>query len=196
MASPDGPTPQSADNVGDITVLLRQWRDGDRRAEDELFRLVLPNLRRLAHYLMKGERKGHTMQATELVDQVYLRLVAAKDRDWRSRGHFFAIAGRAMRRYLIDYARGRPDAEFVGLAGITDLLPSDSAKLDTAVTVNRLLERLADTHPDWCRIVEVKYFLGLTDEEAADALGLKLRTMQRMWLDARKWLFEQTESAG
>lgn len=191
MATPNGDAPKLTENIGDITVLLRQWRDGDRGAEEELFRLVLPNLRRLARYLMKGERKGHTMQATELVDEIYSRLVGAKDRDWQNRGYFFAIAGRAMRRYLVDYARGR-GAEFVPLAGITDLLPSDSAKLDVAVTVDRLLERLADTHPDWCRIVEVKYFLGLTDEEAADALGLKVRTMQRMWLDARSWLFEQS----
>jgi RNA polymerase sigma factor (TIGR02999 family) len=196
MAVPDGSVPQQLENTGKITVLLHKWRNGDRQAEEELFRLVLPNLRRLAHYLMKGERKGHTLQATELVHQAYLRLVGAKDRDWQNRGHFFAIAGRAMRRYLIDYARGRPDAEFVGLAGLSDLVPGSSAKLETAVTVDRLLERLADSHPDWCRIVEVKYFLGLTDEEAADALGLKVRTMQRKWLEARNWLFEQSGSAG
>ncbi len=74
--------------MGDITQLLQKWREGSREAENELFTLVTPNLRRLAHYLMKGERKGHTMQATELVDQVYFRLVGAKDRDWRSRGAF------------------------------------------------------------------------------------------------------------
>jgi len=96
--------------MGDITQLLQKWRAGSRQAENELFTLVMPNLRRLAHYLMKAERKGHTMQATELVDQIYFRLVGAKDRDWRNRAHFFAIAGRVMRRYLIDYARGRPDA--------------------------------------------------------------------------------------
>ena len=113
-------------------------------AENELFNLVFPNLRRLAHYLMKRERKGHTLQATELVDQIYFRLVAAKDRDWRNRRHFFAIAARAMRRYLIDHARGRPDAEFVALEGIEDFLPADSAKVDLAITVDRLLDQLAD----------------------------------------------------
>lgn len=179
--------------MGDITQLLNKWREGDREAEDELFTMVLPNLRRLARYLMKGERKGHSLQPTELVDQVYFRLVAAKNRDWQNRGHFFAIAGRAMRRYLIDYARGRPHAEFVSLDGIQNLLPSNSSKIDLAITVDRLLNRLAATKPEWCTLVELKYFLGLTDEEAADALGMKLRTMQRMWLDVRKWLFEQTE---
>ena len=76
------------EKTGDITHLLHKWRDGSRTAENELFAIVLPNLRRLAHHLMKGERKGHTMQATELVDQIYVRLVAAKDRDWRNRQHF------------------------------------------------------------------------------------------------------------
>src|SRR6267154_2672268 len=109
--------------MGDITQLLQKWREGDREAENELFRLVFPSLRRLAHYLMRGERKGHTLQPTELVDQLYFRLVSAKDRDWQNRAHFFAIAGRAMRRYLIDYARGRPNATIVPLEGIREALP-------------------------------------------------------------------------
>jgi len=179
---------------GDITGLLQRWREGDRDAENELFERVVPDLRRLARYLMSRERRGHSMQATELVDQVYLRLVDAKDRDWRNRGHFFAIAGRAMRRHLIDHARGRPNANFVALDDIQNLLPADAGKVETAMSVDALLDRLAQVQPEWCTVVEVKYFLGLTDEEAADALGMKLRTMQRMWLDARKWLFEQMES--
>lgn len=179
--------------MGEITQLLQEWRGGSREAENELFSIVTPNLRRLARYLMRGERKGHTMQATELVNQVYFRLVGAKDRDWRNRAHFFAIAGRAMRRHLIDYARGRPEATIVALEGVKDSLPADTAKIDLAITVDRLLDQLAETKPEWCGIVEVKYFLGLTDDEAAEALGMKLRTMQRMWLDARRWLFEHAE---
>ena len=187
-----GPEPH-VEQTGDITQLLQKWREGSRDAENELFGLVLPKLRGLAHYLMKGERKGHTLQPTELVDQIYLRLVGAKDRDWRNRGHFFAIAARAMRRYLIDHARGRPDAEFVALEGVKDFLPAQTVEVDQAIAVDRLLYELAEINPEWCRLVEVKYFLGLTDEEAADALGIKLRTMQRMWRDARQWLFERTE---
>ena len=178
----------------DITSLLHRWRDGSSDAENQLFAIVLPDLRRLAHYLMKGERKGHTLQPTELVDQLYLRLVDAKDRDWRNRQHFFAIAGRVMRRYLIDYARGRHNADFVVLDAIENILPAGSGKVDLAVTVDQLLEQLAATHPDWCSLVEVKFFLGLTDEEAAEALGLKLRTMQRMWLEVRRWLYSRMES--
>jgi len=183
-----------SEQTGDITRLLHEWRAGNREAENRLFQLVMPDLRRLAQYMMRRERKGHTLQATELVDQVYFRMVAAKDRDWQNRQHFFAIAARAMRRYLIDHARGRPDAELVALEGLEKFLPANSPKVDLAVTVGRLLDQLAETKPDWCMLVEVKYFLGLTDEEAAEALGLKLRSMQRTWSEARRWLFERLES--
>ena len=144
---------------------------------------------------MKGERKGHTLEPTELVNQVYFKLVAAKDRDWRNRAHFFALAARAMRRYLIDYARGRPDAEFIAIQGLEEILPAGSAKIALSLTVDRLLSELADSKPEWCQVVEVKYFLGLTDEEAAETLGIKMRTLQRMWRDARRWLFEHAQTA-
>jgi len=179
--------------MGDITYLLHQWREGSREAENQLFTLVLPNLRRLAHYLMQRERKDHSLQATELVGQIYFRMVAAKDRDWQNRKHFFAIAARAMRRYLIDHARGRPSAEFVALEGFENMLPADSEKIDLAITVDRLLDELAETKPEWSMLVEMKFFLGLTDEEAAEAMGVKLRTMQRTWSDARRWLYTRME---
>ncbi len=181
------------ESMGDITQLLHQWRAGSREAENQLFTLVSPNLRRLAHYLMQRERKDHSLQATELVDQIYFRLVAAKERDWQNRKHFFAIAARAMRRYLIDHARGRPSAEFVALEGLENVLPADSGKIDLAITVDRLLDELAETKPDWSMLVEMKFFLGLTDEEAAEAMGVKLRTMQRTWSDARRWLYTRME---
>jgi RNA polymerase sigma factor (TIGR02999 family) len=179
--------------MGDITVLLHQWRQGSREAENQLFTLVLPNLRRLAHYLMQRERKDHSLQATELVGQIYFRMVAAKDRDWQNRKHFFAIAARAMRRYLIDHARGRPSADFVALEGFENILPANSEKIDLAITVDRLLDELAETKPEWSMLVEMKFFLGLTDEEAAEAMGVKLRTMQRTWSDARRWLYTRVE---
>jgi RNA polymerase sigma factor (TIGR02999 family) len=179
--------------MGDITHLLNQWRAGSREAENELFELVLPSLRRLAHYLMQRERKGHSMQATELVDQVYFRMVAAKERDWQNRKHFYAIAARAMRRHLIDHARGRPSGEFVALEGFENILPADGGKIDLAITVDRLLDELAETKPEWSTLVEMKFFLGLTDEEAAEAMGVKLRTMQRTWTDARRWLYTHME---
>ncbi|MBV8707736.1 MAG: hypothetical protein JO028_11155 [Acidobacteriaceae bacterium] len=179
------------EQVGEITELLHQWRQGSAEAENELFERLNNDLRRLAHYLLKGERKGHGLQATELVDQIYLRLVTAKDRDWQNRQHFFAIAARAMRRHLIDQARGRPDAEFVGFEKLEPFVPANSTRIGFAITVGRLLDQLAEYQPQWCQLVELKYFLGLTDEESAEVMGLKLRTMQRMWRDARQWLFEQ-----
>lgn len=178
-----------AEPMGDITVLLQRWREGSREAEAQLFEIVLPNLRNLAHYLMKNERQDHTLQATELVNQIYFRLIAAKDRDWRNRRHFFAIAARAMRRYLIDYARGRPNAEFMAIDGMEDFLSATNPSIDLALTVDELLTRLGEENAHWCEVVEMKYFLGLTDEEASDAMGVKLRTFQRMWRDARQWLF-------
>jgi RNA polymerase sigma factor (TIGR02999 family) len=180
--------------AGEITRLLQEWRAGSRDAENRLFELVLPKLRRLARYLMSRERQGHSLQPTELVDHVYLRLVHAKDRDWQNRQHFYALAARAMRRYLIDIGRQRPKVEFIALEGMEDLLPAGSPKTDLALTVDQLLEDMAKVEPGWCQVVEVKYFLGLTDDEAAEALGMKLRTMQRMWRDARRWLFERVEA--
>lgn len=182
------------ENAGDVTLLLQGWGAGSRTAENELFVRVMPNLRRLAHYMMSRERRGHTLQPTELVDQIYLRMATARDRDWQNRQHFFAVAARAMRRCLIEYARRRAGGERIGLEEVQDLIPADSAKLDTAVGVDRLLDQLAELKPEWCMVVELKYFLGLTDEEAADAMGLKLRTLQRMWRDARQWLFGRWES--
>lgn len=176
-----------------ITQLLQQWRSGDRTAENELFALVLPRMHQLARFLMSRERRDHTLQPTELVDEVYLRLVAAHDQDWRNRQHFFAITARVMRRYLIDHARGRPNAQVVGLDGLENLLPSERGKLEQAVEIDRLLEELTTVQPEWCTVVELKFFLGLTDDEAAEAMGVKLRTLQRMWRDARQWLFERAE---
>jgi len=183
-----------SEQIGDITHLLREWRNGNSRAENELFDRVHADLQRLAHHRLKGERKGRSLQTTELVDQIYIRLVAAKNRDWQNRQHFFAIAGRAMRRFLIDQARARPHAEFVGFEKLKSFLPARSAQIEFAIAVDELLQQLEKDRPEWCNLVELKYFLGLTDDEAADVLGIKLRTMQRMWRDARQWLFERIEA--
>jgi RNA polymerase sigma factor (TIGR02999 family) len=180
-------------NSGDITDLLHRWSQGDKEAENELFASIAPQLYKSAQYLMRRERKGHSLQATELVDEAYFRLVAAKDRDWRSRAHFFAFAGRVMRSYLIDHFRGRPKAGFVALDEISNLVRGDPGKIEEALLVHEYLDELEQVNPDWCHAVEVKYFLGLTDEEAADALGIKLRTFQRYWRNARQWLFSRME---
>ncbi len=184
--------PEEAEN---ITQLLREWRDGSVVAENRLFERVYPDLHRIARYRLKGERKDTPLQATELVDQVYVRLVAAKDRDWQNRQHFFAIAGRVMRRQLIDMARARPDVDLVGLEHLERVLPAGSTRVDAAIGLTTLLEQLEDENAAWCNLVELKFFLGLTDQEASDVLGVKLRTFQRMWHDARRWLFERMQSS-
>jgi RNA polymerase sigma factor (TIGR02999 family) len=179
--------------MGELTLLLHQWREGDSTAEDALFERVLPDLHRLAHYLMSRERPDQTLQATGLVNEAYLRLVAAKDRDWRSRQHFFAIAARIMRRYLIDIVRARRDARFLPIDGMVEFLQEKPQDVDMALFIDHKLNQLAAVEPDWCRLVELKFFLGLTDEEAAEAMNLKTRTMQRMWSDARNWLHSQMQ---
>jgi len=185
-----------SDRSANLTELLHRWRAGSAVAENELFELVYGDLRRLAQHLLKNERKRTTLQATELVDQLYLRLVAAKDRDWQNRQHFFALAARSMRRFLVDRARRKNRGEMIGLEKLEAVLPGTSEKLDQVLLLDRLLDRLAAHNPDWCTVVELKYFIGLTDEEAAEAMGVKLRSMQRMWRDARQWLFQRAGENG
>jgi RNA polymerase sigma factor (TIGR02999 family) len=159
-----------------------------------LFDLVWPDLRRLAAYLMRRERPGHTLTATALLNETYLRLAGARDHDWQDRRHFFAMAARAMRRFLIDYARAHPKAARVDLdSGVG--LPERATSLETAVTVDGALEELRAAHPDLAAIVELKFFLGMTDTEAAEALGWPVRTAQRRWHDARAWLYERLAGA-
>lgn len=177
----------------EVTELLRLWREGDRDAENLLFETVLPHLRKLAQHFLRRERRDHTLEPTELVDTIYFKLVAAKDQDWQSRGHFYAIAARAMRRYLIDYARARTGPELVPLDTLGDSGAPARDKLEQAVMVDRLLEDLEKVNPEGCSIVELKFFLGLTDDEAADAVHMHVRKLQREWFDARRWLFERME---
>ena len=181
------------DETGDITQLLRKWREGSSEAENHLFERVYPELRRLARHRLLGEKRDRSLQTTELVDQIYIRLVAAKDRDWQNRQHFYAMAARAMRHHLIDLARARPEVDFIGLDELGPIREA-SARVHLGVTLGMLLEQLEKANPTWCNVVELKFFLGLTDEEAADVLGVKLRTLQRMWRDARRWLYERMDS--
>lgn len=180
-----------ARDSAEITQLLQAWRSGDRDAENLLFEIVLPDLRRLAQHYMRGERRDHSMEPTELVDQIYFKLTGARDRDWQNRGHFFAIAARAMRRYLIDHARARPDVECVPIAGISESFAIAPSRMDLAVEIEEHLEAMEKENPTWCTIVELKFFLGLTDDEAAGILNMHVRKLQREWFDARRWLFER-----
>jgi RNA polymerase sigma factor (TIGR02999 family) len=179
---------------GEITSLLHAWAKGDQSAESQLFDLVMPDLHRIAAALMRRERSDHSLQATALLNETYCRLVMARERDWQSRRHFFAIAARAMRRLLIDHARGRPKVRFVALEDVEGWLRASGSKVEQALAVDSVLSRIEDSHPEWCTIVELKYFVGFTDEEIAEAMGMPLRTMQRNFADARRWLYEQLET--
>lgn len=172
-------------------MLLQQWRAGDARAESRLFELLMPDLRRIANRYFRKERAGHTLQPTALVNEAFLRLAAAKNIDWQDRGHFFALAATIMRRYLIDHARGRPNVQFLPIEGLPEQILADHSQLELAVAVDGLLNQLEKESHQQRAVVELKFFLGLTDTEAADALGLSLHTFQREWYRARTWLFER-----
>jgi len=180
-----------ARDTGGVTELLQQWRSGDREAEAQLFELLMPELRAIAARCFRGERSGHTLQPTALVNEAFFRLARAKNIDWHDRGHFFAIASVIMRRVLIDHARGRPEAEMVPIEGLPEHLLAGYTPLEQAIAIDTLLDQLGEESPQQRRVVELKFSLGLTDEEAADALNMKLRSLQREWHRARKWLFER-----
>ncbi len=137
------------DETGNITQLLNEWREGSSQAENLLFERVYADLHHIAQARLKGERNGGPLQPTELVDQIYMRLVAAKDRDWQNRKHFFAIASRAMRHFLIDLARARPDVDFIGLEKLEHALPSGGTRSDRAAALSTSLERLEKVQRTW-----------------------------------------------
>jgi len=180
-----------AKNSGGVTELLQQWRSGDREAEAQLFETLMPELRAVAARCFRGERRGHTLQPTALVNEAFFRLARAKNIDWQDRGHFFAIASLIMRRLLIDHARARPDLEMVSIEGLPERVLADYTPLEQAIAIDALLDQLGDESPQQRRVVELKFSLGMTDEEAAEALNMKLRSLQREWHRARKWLFER-----
>lgn len=177
----------------EVTILLDRIHGGDKDAENRLYEIVMPDLRRIAQHLLNGERPHHTLQGTELVNRMYLRL-AGSQLSLRDRGHFFAIAARAMRRELIDYARSRPKVNVLPLDGVPEKLLTIISQPDLALTIDELLDQLREAMPLQCAIVELKFFLGMTDEEAAEILGMPIRSLQARWQDARIWMFERAEA--
>jgi RNA polymerase sigma factor (TIGR02999 family) len=147
----------------------------------------------MARGILGRERPGHSLQTSALLNEAYLRLVKARQRTWEDRRHFFAVAARIMRRHLIDLARARAHGQKVALEGLEEILAGRETQLEQAVSVATLLESMEVEHPDWCSVVEMRFFLGLTEEETAESLGISLRTMQRKYADARRWLYEKLE---
>jgi len=180
---------------GEITQLLHQWRTGNRQAESKLFELLMPDLRKIAGHCLRGERPGNSLQTTLLVNEAFLRLVKSKNVDWQDRGHFLAISARIMRRYLIDRARRRPNVSIMPMEGLPERVLGTHTPLEIAIAIDTLLDELQLEFPQRRAVVELKFFLGLSDTEAAEALHLTLHTFQREWYRARRWLFEKL-SAG
>ena len=177
-----------------VTQLLLAWAQGDEAARDQLIPLVYDTLRRIARHHLRGERPDHTLQTTALINEAYMKLIE-QSVSWQSRAHFFGIAARLMRQIMVDYARARlrlkrgGDRERISLADVdggyehsADLLALDEA-----------LETLGQVDPDGSRIVELRFFGGLTIEETAEVMGVSTPTIERGWRAARAWL--QTELA-
>lgn len=178
-------------NAADITQLLHAWNDGSSKAGERLFDALMPQLRRIAAGCFARERAGHTLQPTALVNEAFLRLSGAKNIDWRDRGHFLALAARVMRRYLIDHSRNRPFAEFLAMEGLPERVLAGKNPVEMATVLDGLLEELELESRQQKSVVELKFFLGMTDAEGAAALNITLHTFQREWYRARKWLFQR-----
>ena len=177
---------------GEITLLLQQMGGDDTQVSEKLLRLVLPELRALARHYLSGERPGHTLQPTALVNEAYLRLVTDQARNWRSRAHFVGVTAGIMRRILIDHARRRQALRRGSQVAPTDIsderegLSAEAA--EELIALDAALNRLEVVNPRHRQVVELRYFGGLSVEETAEALNLSPITVKRDWRVARAWL--------
>ncbi len=173
-----------------LSRLLADWANGDPSARAELIPIVYGELSRLARHYMRAERRGHTLQPTALVNELYLRLAGIDSLQWRDRSHFFAMAATLMRRVLVDHARRRGRARRHGAAvtavGEHGLL---SPRGVDVVALDEALEGLARMDPQQARIVELRFFAGLSVDETAEALGISPSTVKRDWASAKLWLY-------
>ncbi len=175
----------------DVTILLQQYQNGDKSALDELFPIVYAELRRLAASKLNGERAEHTLQATALVHEAYLRLISQHSVDWANRAHFFGLAAEMMRRILVNHAldrkrqkRGGGEAKLALDEAVTF---AEEREIDL-VRLDEALNELAEFAPRQAKIVELKFFGGLTNEESAETLGVSPETVKRDWRVAKIWL--------
>lgn len=182
-----------------ITELLAEWSGGNQAALDELYPLVYDELHRLARRYMSRERKGHTLQTTALINEAYVRLVDQRNVQWANRSHFFAISAQIMRRILIDHARRHAYAKRGGGAQQVSLDETAAIALDNLSEFLRLdeaLQSLAELDPRRSRVVELRYFGGLNNEEIAGVLNISENTVIRDWNMARAWLHRQLTGSG
>jgi RNA polymerase sigma factor (TIGR02999 family) len=179
-----------------ITDLLIAWRSGSPEAASELMTLVYGELHELAARYMHRERVGHTLQTTALVHEVYIRLCGGEAIEWQDRAHFFAVAAQQVRRVLVDYARGVHAEKRGGGALRVSLADADAGEMDRdlrLVALDQALQRLEEMDPRAAKVVELRYFGGLSEREAAETLGVSTATLKRDWEFARTWLVSQLQ---
>lgn len=175
----------------EITRLLRELRTGNPSAESTLMEALYPDLKRIAAGYLRNERRGHTLQPTALVNEACLQLLGHTEKNWASRSHFFAIASRLMRRIMVDYARKKNAGKRGGglrRVELTETLLISDDGLEQILLIDAALTRLAAWDLRQCRVVELRFFGGLSEDEVAQVLGVASRTVKRDWNVARAWL--------
>ncbi|HEX8138676.1 MAG TPA: sigma-70 family RNA polymerase sigma factor [Pyrinomonadaceae bacterium] len=180
-----------------LTELLLEWQQGDKRAFDELTSLVYDELRRIAHRCVQRERDRHTLETTALVNEAYLRLAGGEQREWQNRAHFFAVMAQVMRHVLIDHARRRHYAKRGGSlhrVSLEDESVMSPARARELVALDEALGELSRIDPRKGRVVELRYFGGLSLEETAAVLEVSVMTVRRDWRAAKAWLYKAVTS--
>lgn len=178
----------------EVTQLLQAWSDGNQEALDKLAPLVYEELHRLARHYMSGERVGHTLQTTELVDEAYVRLIDWKNVRWQNRAHFFGVAAQMMRRILVDIARSRQYAKRGGEAcrvSLSEAADVSPERGEDFIALDEALQSLAVIDPRKSRIVELRFFGGLSVNETAEVMKVSPRTVMREWSLAQAWLYRE-----
>ncbi|MEM8962880.1 MAG: sigma-70 family RNA polymerase sigma factor [Acidobacteriota bacterium] len=180
---------------GDVTQLLRDWNRGDSGAIDEIMPQVIHELKRVASRYLKGEKDTQTLQPTALVNEVYIRLIDRQQVQWEDRAHFFAFAARTMRRILVDYARARGATKRGGEHDVITLIDAPSsdpeAKQLDIVALDTALDKLAKLNEKQARVVELRYFTGLTVDETAETMGIARASVTRHWTLAKAFLYRE-----
>src|SRR5215475_5760609 len=176
----------------EVTRLLLDWSNGNQEALDKLMPLIDRELHRLAHHYMQGEKVGHTLQTTALVNEAYLRLVDQRHVQWKNRAHFFALSAQLMRRILVDHARKRKYAKRGGDAykiSFDEAMAVSRHRGEDLIALDDALEKLAAIDARKSKVVELRFFGGLSVEETAEALGVSPLTVKRDWRMAKAWLY-------
>lgn len=184
----------SGERKNQVTQILHDWSGGDREAPERLMPLVYDEMRRIARSFISRERQGHTLQPTALVNEAYLRLVDQNSITWQSRAHFYSVAASMMRRVLIDHARTRATEKRGGGAvrlSIEDVQVPVEERAANFVAMDEALERLSQFNERGRKIVEMRFYAGMSEEEIAEVLGVSTRTVLRDWKAARVWLFRE-----